>query len=462
MKRGKILNRVLFGFSTILVIIVLLGTLSVYVAELSNTPHHEWVEIYIAILTVIAVVIALRTELKTIRSIKEPLIYLAKLTKAIEEGDVSIEVNETTKDEFAILFEGYASMINNTRENAKLAEEIAKGNLTVTPKIRSDKDLLGLSLKHLVEGNNEVLSGIKESSLQLTAGAGQVASASQALAQGSTEQASAIEEITASMEDIAKKTNDNASLANNVDILVQKMVEDATKGNNQMKNVVAAMEDISSSSHSISKVIKTIDDIAFQTNILALNATVEAARAGVHGKGFAVVAEEVKNLAEKSSSAAQETAELIQNSIGKVESGSKDVSDMGMALASLQESMQDIVESVASIALASNDQATAVAQINQAIDQVSQVVQTNSATSEQCAAASEQLSNQAQNLRDMIGRYRLKEQKRSAEYSRTYASEMNMEDNYGLSDTTSSMSGAEPAGLDYESIISLDGNTGKF
>ena len=167
-------------------------------------------------------------------------------------------------------------------------------------------------MKELVENNNNVLTGIKESSFQLSAGAEQVAGASQALAQGSTQQASAIEQITASMNDIAKETNENATQATTGNKLIHEVGEEAKNGNEQMHNMIEAMNDINTSSHNISKVIKVIDDIAFQTNILALNATVEAARAGAHGKGFAVVAEEVKNLAEKSAAAANETAVLIR------------------------------------------------------------------------------------------------------------------------------------------------------
>ncbi len=455
MKRGKILNRIVRGFVILEIIIVLIGTFAIAVQMKGESRYRVVMIVYFGILTAIAITLATYTCIKSVRSVKKALIHLTELTKAIEEGDVTVEIKETADDEFKILFDSYQGLIESTQKSSEIAEKIAEGNLDLDVKLRSERDVLGKSFKDLVDGNNRLLSGIRESSFQLTAGAEQVASASQALAQGSTEQASSIEEITASMEDIAKKTNNNASLANNVDQLVQKMVGDAQRGNDQMNNVVGAMEAISASSHSISKVIKTIDDIAFQTNILALNATVEAARAGVHGKGFAVVAEEVKNLAEKSSAAAQETAELIQSSIDKVEAGSKNVESMGDALRAMQDYMQEIAESVSNIAVASNDQATAVAQINQAIEQVSQVVQTNSATSEECAAASEELSNQALGLRDMIGKYRLRENgnnKRAVQPEfDSYASQTPVMPAYN-----------DTSDMDYESIISLDGNTGKY
>lgn len=281
-----------------------------------------------------------------------------------------------------------------------------------------------------------------------------MASASQALAQGSTEQASAIEQINASMVDIAEKTNHNASKANNVDQLIHQMQQNANQGNEQMVDMVEAMDSINKASKSISKIIKTIDDIAFQTNILALNATVEAARAGAHGKGFAVVAEEVKELAEKSATAA-ETAELIQTSVERAEGGQQLVKNMAGALSALTESMVEVVASVDDIAQASNEQATSITQINQAIAQVSQVVQNNSATSEECASASEELSNQAQALRDLISGFRLKEK---SYQNPAYAMQSAIPE--VASDNRLTEERVVPS--DNEKIISLDGDFGKY
>ena len=372
-----------------------------------------------------------------------PLRKIRDVLGKIAEGDVDVTCEIDTMDEFGEIMRDINRVVAQIKQQAELAKKIAAGDMTVSVTPRSDRDVLSNAFIELLDGNNAILSNIKESTNQVSAGSGQVADASNALAQGSTEQASAIEQVKSAMNDIANKTKENAEQATKVDAIASNVNEAAVTEKAKMAELMNAMNKINDSSDKIAKVIKVIDDIAFQTNILALNATVEAARAGVHGKGFAVVAEEVRNLAEKSAAAAKETSDMIEDSISGIKRGTELTTQTQKDLEQVLVALEEIAGLINGIAKSSNEQATAIAQIDLAINQVSDVVQTNSATSEQCASASEELSNQAENLKNMIGNFKLKE----------YAYR---------GDSLGGFSNSSYTETDNEQIISLDGGFGKY
>ena len=412
MKNMKIVTKLTIGF----IIIDLLLIFSLYTgystaATIITVPDKEhYLGSYATFTAVEFVIMMIMTggiSVYMINMIKKTLAEVTKAAEALAMGKVDIKLVKKSDDEMGQLVEHFQDAIDNVRYQAQIAQEVADGNMMVDVRPKSEEDVMGIALNKMVRQNQYTLGNIKDAAYQVTTSSSQVASASEALAQGSTEQASAIEQITASIGDVAERTNKNASQANEAAQLMEQAIENVKKGNAEMQEMVLAMQDINTSSESISKIIKVIDDIAFQTNILALNAAVEAARAGEAGKGFAVVAEEVRNLAAKSAAAAAETAELIEDSIRKVEAGTKIANDTADALEEITTVVGKSEAIVANIAEASNYQATAIAQIDQAIDQVSQVVQTNSATSEECAAASVELSNQAGRVREMLSVFRL-------------------------------------------------------
>ena len=295
-------------------------------------------------------------------------------------------------------------------EIADTLKQVGEGNLDleITGEYLGDFQAIKTALNEITTNLSTTMSDINEAAGQVEAGAIQISDGGQALSQGTTEQASSIQELTASMEEVAGETKRNAKNANNANELAAEVKTNAEVGNVQMAQMVSAMVEINEASSNISKIIKVIDDIAFQTNILALNAAVEAARAGQHGKGFAVVAEEVRTLAARSADAAKETTALIEGSISKTEAGSKIAGQTADSLKEILNQIEKVTSLVGDIARASNDQASEIAQINQGIEQVSQVVQTNSATAEQSAAASEELSGQAEILKQMVGAFRIK------------------------------------------------------
>ncbi len=337
-------------------------------SELTDNTNRTVVIMIVLILVIMLLAILLGIFIA--RIISRPVFRMAEAANKMAAGDLNVEISVTSKDEIGELAAAFQKMSDNT---------------------------------------NEVMTNIRSAAEQVASGARQTSDSSMALSQGATEQASAIEELTASLEQIASQTKVNADNAGQARSLAELARDNAAQGDSQMKEMLVAMEDINESSGNISKIIKVIDEIAFQTNILALNAAVEAARAGQHGKGFAVVAEEVRNLAARSANAAKETTTMIEGSIKKVEGGTRIANATAVALNEIVTGVSKVATIVQDISIASNEQASAISQINQGVLQVSQVVQTNSATSEESAAASEELSGQADLMKQQVNRFKLKE-----------------------------------------------------
>jgi len=356
---------------------------------------------------------------RILEEIAGPTREIADVMNQMSAGNLHVMVEGAYKGEFDELKQS----VNKTAQTlemvvSKISEitgQIADGNLNIESVETWHNDFADVSdaLNKIVETLNSLLGDIDDAARQVTAGSNQVSDASQALAQGSTEQASSVQELSAAVAEISDQTKNNAVNANTAKELSTDVQDYAAKGNAQMAEMQNSMSEINKSSNDISKIIKVIDDIAFQTNILALNAAVEAARAGQHGKGFAVVAEEVRNLAARSANAAKETTEMIEESIKKAENGKKITEVTAEKLNKVTEHITTVAEIVNGIAAASNEQAAAIGQINQAIEEVSQVTQTNTATAEESASASEELSSQAVLVKDRIGRFILKKESKS-------------------------------------------------
>jgi aerotaxis receptor len=260
----------------------------------------------------------------------------------------------------------------------------------------------------ILQINIKLLVGqIKQSTGIVNAGASEIASGNADLSARTESQASSLEETASSMEELTSTVKQNAENAHQANQLVVSTAEVAVKGGDVVHQVVDTMASIKESSKKIADIIGVIDGIAFQTNILALNAAVEAARAGEQGRGFAVVASEVRNLAQRSASAAKEIKSLIEDSVGKVDAGSELADEAGVAMNEIVTSVKRVAAIMSEIASASLEQSAGIEQVNQAVGQMDEITQQNAALVEEAAAASETMQVQAQKLAGLVDVFRL-------------------------------------------------------
>ena len=285
-------------------------------------------------------------------------------------------------------------------EAGELSRAIANGDLTGRVEVTSSNEIgrLLAALRDMKEKLYDVVSSVREGSDAITSAAGEIAQGNSSLSQRTEEQASSLEETASSMEELTSTVKQNADNARQANQLSSEARNQAEIGGEVVGRAVTAMGEINASSKKIADIIGVIDEIAFQTNLLALNAAVEAARAGEQGRGFAVVAQEVRKLAQRSADSAKEISELIKDSVGKVEEGSKLVDETGASLNEIVEGVKKVSDIVAEIAAASAEQSSGIEQVNKAITQMDEVTQQNAALVEEAAAASKSMEDQAAEL----------------------------------------------------------------
>jgi|SRR5450830_266409 len=290
-----------------------------------------------------------------------------------------------------------------------LAQKLATGDLTATLEVERDDEIgyLMASINGIAQGLATVVGNVRTGTETINVAAREIATGNADLSNRTESQASSLEETASSMEELTSTVKQNADNARQANALVISASALAVRGGEVVGNVVQTMGSIKESSSKIVDIISVIDGIAFQTNILALNAAVEAARAGEQGRGFAVVASEVRSLAQRSATAAKEIKQLISDSVGKVDVGSKLVNDAGVTMAEIVTSVKHVADIMSEITAASQEQSTGIEEVNRAITQMDEITQQNAALVEQAAAAAESLQEQADTLAQAVSVFKL-------------------------------------------------------
>lgn len=381
-------------------------------SELYDLTHTLTTVSVIAVLVLILLVVLL-TQWIIGRPVKE----LSRVATRIAEGELDQTIRYQSGDELGTLAFNFNRVTEQLRNYIKYIDEIsdtlgeiAQGNLAY--ELKSEYTGEFARIKNALDAISVELNGamgqLNASSSDVAAGAAQISQIAVNLSQGSTEQAAEVEALAGHISEVSDNVQKIAQDAQQTSSLSKEVREGLLLSNTKMQNMTEVIQKISDKSSEIHKIVKTIDDIAFQTNILALNAAVEAARAGEAGKGFAVVAEEVRTLAGRSAGAAKETTDLLGETISSMEDGvsaAEDTAQSMLAAAELAEKMGSLIDHIAEN---TKQQATTTTEISHGIDQIAVVVQSNVSTAESSAAASEELSGQANALRELVSRFRLK------------------------------------------------------
>lgn len=363
--------------------------------------------VYLAI-AVIASIGTIAIIVLTSRGIIKAVVSSMKFADSIADGDLNVKLDVSQRDELGMLAASLSRMVDVLGAKAKILDKISSGDLRSEVELASENDMLGQSLKVMDQSLNKLIGNTAIVSSELSEGAEQIAQASQSLSQGAAEQAQAIMGINHAIQELGDRSRENTETASSGQEKASSASKNAVSGQKHMEGLIDIMAKINASSDAINSVVKLVDDISFQINLLALNANVEAARAGKYGKGFGVVADEVSRLADRSAESVREISQMVQQTVENIRTGDEAAKTTAGHLDSIVEDTQVMVGLMKKIARLSEEQSSMVKDINESVNQIDSVIQANTASSEQTAAASEELSSQAVELTNVVNYFKLK------------------------------------------------------
>ncbi len=367
----------------------------------------------VAITVILVTLFILHRQGRELMAVESAISHLGNLDLS---ADQELEPFYGRHDEIGLIAQATHNMctcLQKTIEDmGRILGEMADGNIAVDVEVNEryyigDFNVLSKSLKTIRSNLMHVMHEISGVANQVNTSAYQVSTGMQALSQGSMEQSASIDGLVSHMSELTEQINGSAVRCGDASELVDKANGYASEADMKMAQLISATRNIDQSSVKIGGIIKTIEDIAFQTNVLALNASVEAGRAGASGKGFSVVADEVRNLAAKSAEAAQNTSVLIGQSIQNAKTGTESTDLAISAMRIINDCIQSIKTLMDEIALASVRQSEMVASVDKGIKEISRAVQANSAAAVESAGVSKELSGQANTLNGLIRQFRI-------------------------------------------------------
>lgn len=372
-----------------------------------NAQNTYWQIVIGLVVTVVAIALMLLVA----RSLARPILAAVDMAKTIAQGQFDKRLKYHSADEIGQLSDALDGMADTLHAHVSVADKIAQGDLNQNVKMASPQDQLGRALDQMILDLNNLVGQIRQRAEHIGDNADKVSAMSHDLASGATESASAVTEISATVTQIAAQIRQSADHADRASQLSTQSAQAAENGNDLMVELQEAMKGIEASGSDINNIINTIESIAAQTNLLALNAAIEAARAGEQGRGFAVVADEVRKLAGRSADAVRQTAALIEISAQRTQTGIQLSQKTAEVLSNIVQNTGTVANLVHEIAEAANEQSSGADQVSTGINQIDEVTHQNSQTSENCALAARELAELSIQLTDLLGQFKLKSQR---------------------------------------------------